>query len=191
MAAAKRPGFRVQLDVVSEGYDGKTCWFHPRAGAIPGRSPTVVLAMQRWLLAHSDVFEALHSCYTTDLGKTWSPPVEHADTLGRHPEPGGVVVGICDFTPKWHARTKTLLGIGHTVRYLNDKLIAVRSRETAWSTYDPARKTWTPSESKRVPVIKGTDWPTVIVAGWLLRTRMEGRERTSVLPAEAMARKVA
>jgi len=151
MAAAKRPGFRVQLDVVSEGYDGKTCWFHPRAGAIPGRSPTVVLAMQRWLLAHSDVFEALHSCYTTDLGKTWSPPVEHADTLGRHPEPGGVVVGICDFTPKWHARTKTLLGIGHTVRYLNDKLIAVRSRETAWSTYDPARKTWTPWQVLEMP----------------------------------------
>lgn len=39
-------GYRVQLDVVSEGFDGKTCWFHPRAGAIPGPTPIVVLTMQ-------------------------------------------------------------------------------------------------------------------------------------------------
>ena len=30
--------YRVQLDVVSEGYDGNFCWFHPRAGppSLPG-----------------------------------------------------------------------------------------------------------------------------------------------------------
>ena len=149
--AEKRPRCRVQLDVISEGYDGKSCWFHPRAGTIPGRLPTVVLTMQRWLLAHSDVFEPIHSFYTTDLGKTWSQPVEHADTLGRRSEPDGVVVGICDFTPKWHARAKTLLGIGHTVRNMDDKLIAVRPRETAWSAYDSARKTWTPWQILEMP----------------------------------------
>ena len=142
-AAEKSSGCRVQLDVISEGYDGKSCWFHPRAGAIPGRSPTVVLTMQRWLLAHSDVFEPIHSMDTADLGRKWSQPVEHAGTLGRRSEPGGVEVGMCDFTPKWHARTKTLLGIGHTVRYLNNKLIASHPRETAWSVYDPTLKTWT------------------------------------------------
>ena len=41
------------------------------------------------------------------------------------------------------------------------------------------------------PVTSGTDWPTVIVAGWLLRTRMEGRDNTSTFCAEAMARTVA
>ncbi len=42
--------YKVQLDVISEGFDGKFCWFHPRAGAIPGDLPTVVLTMQRWRL---------------------------------------------------------------------------------------------------------------------------------------------
>ena len=48
--------YRLQLDVVSAGFDGETCWFHPRAGAIPGPTPTVVLTMQKWWLKQSDVF---------------------------------------------------------------------------------------------------------------------------------------
>lgn len=134
--------YKVQLDIVSDGYEGKTCWFHPRAGAIPGNPPTVVLAMQKWRLTQSDLFLPIHSLFTTDLGKTWSKPVEHADTLGRRPEPDGVEVGVCDFTPKWHDGSGRLLGTGHTVRYKNDKLIGVRPRETAWSVYNPDTKTW-------------------------------------------------
>jgi len=49
VAAAAAPfepvEYRVQLDVVSEGYDGNFCWFHPRAGpsSLPGttRRPAV------------------------------------------------------------------------------------------------------------------------------------------------------
>lgn len=141
--AIKPVPYRVQLDVISDGYDGKTCWFHPRAGAIPGPTPTVVLTMQKWDLKSSDLFLPIQSQATTDLGKTWSKIVEHADTLGRRPEADGVVVGVCDFTPKWHAASKTLLGTGHSVRYKDDKLIAVRPRETVWSVYDAEKKSWT------------------------------------------------
>src|SRR5579862_8595832 len=131
--------YHVQLDVVSEGYDGKFCWFHPRAGAIPGSVPTVVLTMQRWRLAASDVFYPVSSTWTRDLGKTWSPIVEHTATLGRRPLADGNVEGICDFTPKWHARTGTLLGTGQTVRYdAQDKLVRVRPRSAVWSIYDAA-----------------------------------------------------
>jgi len=84
--------------------------------------------MQHWLTARSDVFLPINSLSSADLGRTWTKPVEQAG-LGRRTEPGGVIVGVCDFTPKWHAKSKRLLGTGHTVRYLNDKLIAERPRE--------------------------------------------------------------
>jgi len=150
-AAGKRPGFKLRLDVITEGYDGKFCWFHPCAGAIPGSPPTIVLTMQPWLTASSDVFYPINTIVSRDLGKTWTKPVEHA-ALGRRAEAGGVVVGVCGFTPKWHAKTKRLLGIGQTVRYLNDKLIAVRPRETAWSVYEPASNSWTPWRVLEMPV---------------------------------------
>jgi len=135
--------YRVQLDVIHDGYDGKFCWFHPRAGAIPGESPAVVLTMQRWRLAASDVFYPVASETTRDLGKTWSTIVEHTATLGRHKLPDGHEEGICDFTPKWHAKTRTLLGTGHTVYYdEQDKLVKVRPRATVWSIYDPAKNAW-------------------------------------------------
>lgn len=149
--SAKPVGFRLQLDVVSDGYDGKTCWFHPRAGAIPGETPTVVLTMQKWDIKASDLFLPVQSQESKNLGKSWTPVVEHADTLGRRPEANGVAVGVCDFTPKWHAASKTLLGTGHTVRYKDDKLIPVRPREAVWSAYDPAKKTWSKWDILKMP----------------------------------------
>ncbi len=150
LAARRRPGFQLRLDVVTQGYDGKSCWFHPRAGVIPGSPPTVVLTLQRWLTAKSDFFLPINSISSRDLGRTWSEAVEQ-ETLARRTEAGGVTVGVCDFTPKWHAASKQLLGTGHTVRYLNDKLIPVRPRETAWSVYDPAAETWTPWRALEMP----------------------------------------
>ncbi|MDX1946549.1 MAG: sialidase family protein [Pirellulaceae bacterium] len=149
--AAEPPGFKIQLDVLSKGYDGKTCWVHPRAGAIPGKSPSVVLTMQKLLLTGSDVFFALNEMRSDDLGKTWSGPTEHGETLGRRSEPGGVIVATCDFTPKWHAKSGKLLGTGQTVRYLNDKVIPERDRETSYSVYDPAARTWTPWTTLDMP----------------------------------------
>ena len=135
--------YRVQLDVVSEGYDGQTCWFHPRAGAIPGKTPTVVLTMQKLNVKRSDVFYPVASGVTTDGGATWTPFTEHTTALGRHRLDATREEGICDFTPKWHAQSGRLLGTGHTVFYADDKLVAVRPRHTIWSVYDSAAKTWT------------------------------------------------
>lgn len=150
-AAEAPPGFRIQLDTVSRGYDGKTCWVHPRAGAIPGASPIVVLTMQKLMLSGSDVFFALNEMRTDDLGRTWRGPVEHGDTLGRRNEPGGVIVAASDFWPKWHAKSRRLLGIGHTVRYRNERVIENRERETAWSVYDAKSRTWTAWRALEMP----------------------------------------
>lgn len=150
-AAEPAPGFRLQLDTLHRGYDGKTCWVHPRAGAIPGARPGVVLTMQKLMLTGSDVFFALNEMRSDDLGQTWRGPTEHADTLGRRNEPDGVVVAVCDFWPKWHAQSGKLLGIGHTARYRDEKVLAVRARETAWSVYDPERRAWTLWATQAMP----------------------------------------
>jgi hypothetical protein len=149
--SAVEPEYRIQLETISRGYDGRTCWVHPRAGAIPGDSATVVLTMQRLLLTGSDVFFALNEMRTDDLGKTWSLPREHTETLGRRNEPDGVVVATCDFTPKWHARSGKLLGTGQTVRYRGEKVIENRDRETSYAVYDPASRTWTPWAALEMP----------------------------------------
>lgn len=145
------PEFDIRLDTISSGFDQKTCWVHPRAGAIPGDPPVVVLTMQKLLLTGSDVFYALNEMRTDDFGETWSGPAEHGATLGRREEPDGVIVGACDFWPKWHAKSGKLLGIGHTVRYKENKVMPVRRRETAWSVYDPQARTWTAWEALAMP----------------------------------------
>lgn len=152
--AGDAPGFDIQLDTVSSGFDKKTCWVHPRAGAIPGKTPSVVLTMQKLLLTGSDVFFALNEMRTDDLGKTWRGPTEHTETLGRREEPDGVIVGACDFWPKWHAKSGKLLGIGHTVRYTDNKVMHVRRRETAYSVYNPQKRTWTAWDTIALPDTK-------------------------------------
>src|SRR5262245_9016413 len=74
--------YRIDVRAISSGFDGKTCWAQARAGTIPGRSPIVVLTMQKLLMSASDVYFALNEMRTDDLGGTWSGPTEHS-TLGR------------------------------------------------------------------------------------------------------------
>lgn len=144
--------FEIELETVTSGYDGETCWVHPRAGAIPGQpNPSVVMTMQKLLMSGSDVFYALNEVRTDDLGKSWGPITEHGATLGRRDEGGGVIVGACDFTPKWHAGSGKLLGIGHTVRYLDDKVIHNRKRETSYAVYDDVKRTWSAWATLKMP----------------------------------------
>ena len=143
--------YEVKLTTVSQGYDGKTCWVHPRAGAIPGKTPSVVLTMQKLLLTGSDIFFALNDSRTEDLGATWSPIQEHTETLGRRDEGDGVVVAACDFTPKWHVKSGKLLGIGHTVRYRDDKVVENRKREASFAVYDEKARSWSAWATLKMP----------------------------------------
>ncbi|MBM4037247.1 MAG: exo-alpha-sialidase [Planctomycetes bacterium] len=141
--------YQVKLETIHSGFDRKTCWVHPRAGAIPGNPPSVVLTMQRLLLSGSDVFYALNEMRTDDLGGKWSGPVEHA-TLARRRE-GDIEVCICDFTPKWHAKSGKLLGIGQNVHYRDNRVMDYRHRQTAWSVYDPAARSWAEWRTMEMP----------------------------------------
>ncbi len=144
-AAPSVVDFAIERQVIREGYDGVHCWVHPRAGIVPnpdGGAPAVVLTLQQLWLKGSDVFGPLHEMRSDDAGRTWSGPVEHAATLGQRAEANGVTVGACDFWPQWHAASGKLLGIGHTVRYQNNAVMAERPRETCFSIYDPVARSW-------------------------------------------------
>ena len=87
----------------------------------------------------SDVFGPLNEMRTDDLGKTWSGPVEHTDTLGRRDEPQGIVGTMADFWPKWHAKSGKLLGIGSNVRYQNNTVMptGLRNPVAYWTSLLP------------------------------------------------------
>ncbi len=147
--------FEIQLDTVHQQWEGSFCWFHPRAGAIPGAGkdgkPAVVITMQKWLLSASDYFSTISDMRSDDLGATWEGPTEWPE-LGWRDIGDGITEGICDFTPGWHAPSGKLLAFGHTVRYKDAHLMGEpRPRATSYSVYDPQTKQWTEWRTVEMP----------------------------------------
>jgi hypothetical protein len=142
--------YQIKLDVVQSGFTPTHCWVHPKAGAIPGNPPVVVMTMQKLLLSGSDIFDPLQTLRTFDMGITWDGPGTDPAFDMRH-EQDGVRVGVCDFTPAWHAASQSLLGIGHTVRYIGNEIKPYRTRETAYSVYDLNSNTWSPWDIVQMP----------------------------------------
>jgi len=141
--------YKIDLIAVSSGYDRQTCWTQARAGAIPptaeGQDPTVVLTMQKLRLTGSDDYEGLQSLYSTDRGKTWSPPVEQPGFkrgVFLEDEDGPVERAVCDFWPKWHAASGKLLGTGHTAQFQKNKISKAHARVTPYAVYDAQNHTW-------------------------------------------------
>lgn len=143
--------YSIQLDVIAEGFDGESCWFHPRAGVIPGKGGSIVFTMQKWMVKRSDVFFPLWGTHSSDTGKTWSAITEHSNSLGRVPGKNGSEIGISDFTPKWHQKSGKLLGTGHTVTYKDNHLLAGSFRRTIYSVYDQNSKNWSKWASLDLP----------------------------------------
>lgn len=146
--------FTIERSVMTKGYDGKRCWVHARTGILPAASgdeaPTVVLTTQPLMITGSDVFYALSSAYTNDLGRTWEPLVEQ-QRLRRTVNADKTEETTCDFTPQWHQKTGKLLGVGQTVRYKNNKVMHVRPRSTSYAVYAPATNTWSEAKLLKMP----------------------------------------
>ncbi|MEZ6128697.1 MAG: sialidase family protein [Planctomycetaceae bacterium] len=102
------------------------------------------------MITGSDVFYALNSSVSRDLGSTWSPLT---------PQPGferwsidnRTEETICDFTPAWHQASGKLLGTGQTVRYFDNKVMKVRQRFTANSIYDVNANAWSQPRTLKMP----------------------------------------
>lgn len=139
----------VTRDVPTKLFDGTQCWCHPRAGIVPGAGqgnlPRVAMTMNTLDLSGSDVFKGVFTLETNDLSKTWTEPRQEKTLAPRYEVIDGVrrPVAVSDFWPKWHAKSKTLLGTGHTVVYTPEwKVTQPRPRNTAYSIYDPATSRW-------------------------------------------------
>ncbi|MDA0832286.1 MAG: exo-alpha-sialidase [Planctomycetota bacterium] len=142
--------YDIEVTQARKGYDGKTCWVHARAGAIPAQGPgnprdvpMVVMTTQKLQLDRFDVFYGINEFRTADSGKTWEGPFAHS-ALDRRSPKEGVEIVPCDFTPKWHRQTGKLLGTGATFWYQssNNTIIEHSPSEIAYSVYDPENHMW-------------------------------------------------
>jgi len=105
----------IQRSVLWNGRAGGTTWFHPRACMAPTKDgPICFMTLQS--ITGSDMFGHVHWSISKDQGKTWTAPVKIA-ALGRHPARNELTEGVCDVVPEYHARTGTVLAIGHNVYY--------------------------------------------------------------------------
>ncbi|OPZ27856.1 MAG: hypothetical protein BWZ02_01497 [Lentisphaerae bacterium ADurb.BinA184] len=144
---------RIQLDVISEGYDRRSEWFQPRIGLIP--PATAVLTMTRALLWGSDVFTAVCIATSGDAGRTWTPPAPCPE-LDRRRLADGTEVCPCDMTPAWHAPSRCLLATGHTATYHPGPTGGLRignshPRDVAYASLDPATGRWDDWQTLAVP----------------------------------------
>lgn len=153
--------YTIQLDTIISGFDAKTCWVAPRAAAIPpaspGGDPTVVVTMQKLLLAGSDVFYGVNDLRSDDGGKTWTPPTPH-DSLLRRTGADGLEIVMGDAYPKWHAKTGRILATGTSVRYKKNAAgidVKVSQNEsparTAYAVYDAAARSWSAWDMMTMP----------------------------------------
>lgn len=149
--------FRIELTSPIALDDGNCNWFQPRAGVIPpgepgnpSARPLVVMTLQKYRTGSWDTFYTLHEMRTADWGRTWTAP-ELLPTFERQPLGKRWEILVCDFTPKWHAASKRLLGTGHTVVYENDEIVHVRPRSTAYAVYDAPTQTWNAWEKLEMP----------------------------------------
>ncbi len=159
-AASVATAARYQLThkIPAHMYDGQRCWVHPRAGIVPGAGdaglPRVVMTMNTLDVSGSDVFKEVYGLATDDLCETWSKPKSLESLAMRQETHAGQIrpVAVSDFWPRWHAASKKLLGIGHTVVYSPDfKIPKTRPRHTSYSTYDPQQNTWNAWQKLAMP----------------------------------------
>ena len=105
----------IKHSILWNGRAGGTTWFHPRACMIPtGDGPVAFMTLQS--ITGSDMFGHVHWSLSKDMGRTWTPPQRIA-ALGRHLARNELAEGVCDVVPEYHARTNTVLAIGHNVYY--------------------------------------------------------------------------
>jgi len=118
---------------LKRGRDGSgPSWFHPRPCVMPGKDgPVIVMMMQE--IRGSDYFLPVHWMESRDLGRTWSDP-QPVPPLGREQTADGRgEEGVCDVVPQYHAKSGTVLAMGHNVFYRGPKFD--RNQPSRWPVY--------------------------------------------------------
>ncbi len=122
----------IEKTVLLRGRDGKgPTWFHPRACMMPaGKGTRAFMTLQT--ISGSDYFGPVHWMTSDDLGTTWTKP-EPVPSLGRMPHPEHGEEGVCDVVPEWHARSRSVLAVGHNVFYRGPAFS--RNQPSRWPVY--------------------------------------------------------
>ncbi|MBL9209132.1 MAG: exo-alpha-sialidase [Opitutaceae bacterium] len=122
----------IEKVTLRRGRDGSgPTWFHPRACPVPDPAgPRVFMTLQTIL--GSDNFGPVHGMESADRGVTWTEP-QPVPALGRLPQPDGKEEGVCDVVPEYHARSRTVLALGHNVFYEKGRFI--REQPPRWPVY--------------------------------------------------------
>lgn len=122
----------INKETLRRGRDGSgPTWFHPRACVIPTvDGPLVFMTLQT--IAGSDFFGPVHWITSRDLGRTWTEP-QPVPLLGRVPQPSGWDEGVCDVVPEYHAKTGSVLAMGHNVFYRGPRF--ERDQPARWPVY--------------------------------------------------------
>lgn len=136
--------WEMDLQVIREGYDRKTGWFQPRVGIIPPHG--AILTMTESQLWGSDVFSAVQTMNSKDLGRTWSDPEPQA-SLDRYTLPDGYDTCPCDMTPQWHAASGRMLATGCSTIYSpgpkgHVAIDNLHRRDLCYSAFDPQTGKW-------------------------------------------------
>ncbi len=135
----------IEWEVMSNGRKDEPLWFHPRACRLPaqaaGSTPRVLMTAQE--ISGSDYFHPVHWTETADIGTTWSTP-KPVPGFDRTAVPGTEIErGVCDVVPEYHAPTRTVLAVGHTVFYRAGVFFLPQPpRNPVYAVFDAETRNW-------------------------------------------------
>ena len=141
---------RIELQRISNGFDGKQCYVHARGLMMP--SGFCLVTMQKLELSGCDVFYGIEMMKSADGGKSYSRPIR-SENLGRRYFEDGTSIVLCDATPIYHRASGKILLTGHTARYGKDNalLCAPRERSTGYAVYDEETGDFGPLRTIEMP----------------------------------------
>lgn len=142
-----KKSFDVELQVVTEGFDGTQNWLQPRV-AWTGNENEYSLIMQPWFFSISDYIGTYHEMHSFDGGETWSNPIVLEDSLGDKFR-GDTLIRIADVNIQYHAKSHTILGVGGVCEYVNGLHGAVK--ETCYFSYNSASRKYSSYKILEMP----------------------------------------
>ncbi|MBS1790632.1 MAG: exo-alpha-sialidase [Acidobacteria bacterium] len=136
--------------------DDQITWFLPRTTVVPSpKGAKILMTLQE--IGGSDYYGPVKWRESADLGKTWSE-IRDVPGWGRRKLEDGTELAVCDVAPEYHAKTKTVLAIGHTIFYREGKyfpeqpqrnpVYVVRDAGGNWSK--PQKLVWDDSRGSRI-----------------------------------------
>ena len=141
--------YKLDLDTLTRGENEHYMWTHARSAAIPGNPPEVITTMSMTLKSGSDVYHDLYQAVTRDMGETWSKP-EAIPSLKVRQMTGGYR-SMADMWPKWHSASKTILNIGTSPFYANDRTHDGSKKEVTYAVYNPRTAKWSEARKLSLP----------------------------------------